>query len=295
MYRGAAAEPGTTQDRETPRGRSAATSGTPASRPGAGTSRPVPRVARDVIGPGDGPCRDWPFPSSRHQGRVKTSDRSMSCGTLTPTGKTHDELQRHWYVPAHPALPSVFGSGPRSGAHHCQPPRAGLEPALQWRRDRRRHRGATTWRHVHCAAPPYRPRRLRPSGKRGPPGTPGRPQWPYPSSAASHRITRGAPARWFRPAAGRSTQAIASRLVVISAQAHAIVVREKGSFNPERAVVRRSRPPGRLAIALSTLAPWCRHRLQDSTGHVHFRVATAARLLSYRPRMTCLPVSARAG
>jgi len=37
-------------------------------RSGPETSRPVPRVARDVIGPGDGPCSDWPFPSGRHQG-----------------------------------------------------------------------------------------------------------------------------------------------------------------------------------------------------------------------------------
>ena len=70
-------------------------------------------------------------------------------------------------MPTHTALSGAFGSGPRSGAHHCQPSRAGLEPALQWRRDFRRHRGATTGRRVHCAASPHRPRRLRPSGKRG--------------------------------------------------------------------------------------------------------------------------------
>jgi len=85
----------------------------------------------------------------------------MSCGPLTSTENTHDELHRHWYVPAHTALSVAFGSGPRSGAHHCQPPRAGLEPALQWRRDLRRHRGATTGRCIHCAAPPHRRRRPR--------------------------------------------------------------------------------------------------------------------------------------
>ena len=30
-------------------------------------------------------------------------------------------------MPAHTDLSGVFGPGPRSGAHHCQPPRAGLE------------------------------------------------------------------------------------------------------------------------------------------------------------------------
>jgi len=112
----------------------------------------------------------------------------MSGGTLTPTEKTNDELHRHSYVPTHTALSGVFGSGSRSGAHHGQPPRAGLEPALQWRRDLRRHRGATTGRRVHCAAPPHRPRRLT-LRQAWPPGTAGRPRRPYPSSATSRRVT----------------------------------------------------------------------------------------------------------
>jgi hypothetical protein len=29
--------------------------------------QPGSRAARDVIGPDDGPCPDWPFPSGRNQ------------------------------------------------------------------------------------------------------------------------------------------------------------------------------------------------------------------------------------
>jgi len=40
----------------------------PSPTPGRPRNKPTgSRVARDVIGPGDGPCSDWPFPSGRHQ------------------------------------------------------------------------------------------------------------------------------------------------------------------------------------------------------------------------------------
>jgi hypothetical protein len=94
-------------------------------------------------------------------------------------------------VPAHTALPGAFGSGPRSGAHHCQPPEQGWSLLCN---------GVVIFEDTGELLPggafiaPHRPTDLaafdRPASVA--PGTAGRPQRPYPSSATSRRVIRHA-------------------------------------------------------------------------------------------------------
>ena len=192
MYRSAAAEPGTTEDHGAPGGRSRATSGTPAPRPGPETSRPVPGVARDVIGPGDGPCRDWPFPSGRDQGRLERLYRSMSCGTLTPTEKKGAMNSRGTGMCPH-TPPCPAPSAPDREAAHTIVNQTEQGWSLLCN-------GVVIFEDTGELLPggafiaPHRPTDLaafyRPAGVA--PGHGGRAQRPYPSSATSRGVTRDA-------------------------------------------------------------------------------------------------------
>ena len=59
--------------------------------------------------------------------------------------------------PHTPPCPDAEWPGPRGGPDHHQPPRAGLEPALQRHRRVRGHRGTAPRRRAHSAAPAHRP------------------------------------------------------------------------------------------------------------------------------------------